>query len=149
MADEEPLYAERGASWFLVLLGPAFAGLGLIAELLTGPVAWWLWIGTAVVLAGFIAIFVHARRIHGSVRLTESELVQGAESLSVARVRGVSQVSGAARTTARVLGASPGTTSVPRGCNAVPLRLDDGTVVVAWARDDEALRSALTRIVGV
>jgi hypothetical protein len=44
----------------------------------------------------------------------------------------------------RVLG---GGWTVPRKYDELPLRLDDGTVVLAWARDGEALRSALSRVV--
>ncbi|MBY8853843.1 hypothetical protein K7G98_38690, partial [Saccharothrix sp. MB29] len=36
--------------------------------------------------------------------------------------------------------------SLPRGTEAVPVRLVDGTVVTAWARDADALRAALARL---
>jgi hypothetical protein len=46
---------------------------------------------------------------------------------------------------ARVLG---GGWTVPKKFTEVPLRLTDDTVVVAWARDPEALRAALSEIAG-
>jgi hypothetical protein len=45
---------------------------------------------------------------------------------------------------ARVLG---GGWSVPRKYDELPVKLDDGTVVLAWARDVEALKAALGRLV--
>jgi hypothetical protein len=46
---------------------------------------------------------------------------------------------------ARVLG---GGWTVPKKFTELPLRLTDDTVVVAWARDADALRAALLPLVG-
>jgi hypothetical protein len=45
---------------------------------------------------------------------------------------------------ARVLG---GGWSVPRKYDSLPVKLADGTVVLAWAKDVEALQDALDRLV--
>jgi hypothetical protein len=76
------------------------------------------------------------------VRVTRGALWQGREQLAVSRIAVVTDLG--APVGARVLG---GGWTVPRKYDELPLRLDDGTVVLAWARDGEALRSALSRVV--
>lgn len=141
-------FSEPGASWSAVLIGPAFALFGFIAEAVTGPTHPWLWIGAAIVLAATTALFVYARRTYAVVRLTVSDLTQGTESLSVSRVSRVFGSDEQAPRGARVLGGGTTHAAVPRGHAQVPLELDDGSVVVAWARDGEGLRSALSDVVG-
>jgi hypothetical protein len=76
-----------------------------------------------------------------AVRLTPSALIQGPESLAVARI---AEVGGEEPTGARVLG---GAWTVPRRLTGVPVRLDDGDTVLAWARDGAGLRAALQSVV--
>ena len=144
MSTTEPvLYAESGSGWAPVLWGPVFAAVGLLVEVLSPgavhPVAWAF---IAAVLAVAAAVWVHGRRRVCSLRLTPSELVQGRERLETAQVRAVADVG--APVGARVLG---GTLTAPRGTHEVPLRLADDRVVLAWARNPEALREALVRLV--
>ncbi|GAB2757484.1 hypothetical protein GCM10027174_37030 [Salinifilum aidingensis] len=137
------LHAESGSGWAPVLWGPAFAAVGLLVEVLSpGPVHLVAWAFVAAVLAVAAAVWVHGRRRVCSLRLTPTELVQGRERLELARVRAVTEVG--APVGARVLG---GTLTAPRGTHEVPLRLEDDRVVLAWARDPEALRAALARLV--
>ncbi|MDI2031209.1 DUF3093 family protein [Saccharopolyspora sp. TS4A08] len=137
------LYSERGSSWWPVLWGPVFAGLGLVAEQVTlGPehVAMWIFVGLGLAVAA--AIWVYGRRRLLSVTLTPSELVLGRETVEVKRIASVSDVG--APVGARVLG---GSWTTPKGTGEIPLRLDDDTVVLAWAKDSEKLSAELTRLV--
>jgi hypothetical protein len=140
--SEAVLFAEPGSSWWPVLWGPVFAGAGAALEAGTGEVHTVAWVLVGIGLAGVAAIWVHTRRRLLSVRLTRTSLTQGQESLEVRRIVKVDEVGTPAG--ARVLG---GGWTVPRKFTGVPVRLDDGSVVLAWARDGEGLRSALRECV--
>ncbi|WP_246257509.1 hypothetical protein [Amycolatopsis anabasis] len=132
-------YRERGAAWTALLWGPLFALLGFLAELATGgPLHTIAWVLVGLGLAAMTAPWVYARKRFLSVRLTRETLWQGREPLEVRRIAEVTDVGAPAG--ARVLG---GGWSVPRKFDEVPIKLDDGTVVLAWAKDGEALRTAL------
>ena len=135
-------YAEPGSSWWPVLWGPVFALAGGIVEATTGPVHLIAWIVVGVALAGAAALWVRARRQVCSVRLTSEVLHQGREELAVARIAEIEDVGPPLG--ARVLG---GGWSVPKRFTEVPLKLRDGSVVLAWARDPDALRGALRPLV--
>jgi hypothetical protein len=141
--DQTTLYREPGGGWPALLCGPAFALVGYLTELTTGgslhTVAW---VGVAAGLSAITAPWVYARRRFLAVRLTRRALWQGREELMVGRIAAVNEVG--TPIGARVLG---GGWAVPRRYDELPLRLHDGTVVLAWARDAEALRSALARVV--
>ncbi|MBB5154643.1 hypothetical protein [Saccharopolyspora phatthalungensis] len=140
---EPVLYSERGSSWWPVLWGPAFALLGLAVEALTpGSVNTAMWLLTGGVLAAATSVWVHGRRRLVSVRLTPAELVQGREELDISRIAAVTDVG--APVGARVLG---GSWTVPKGTGEVPLRLEPDEVVLAWAKNPEALSAALARLV--
>ncbi len=132
------LHAEPGASWWPLLWGPVFALLGFGVEALTGAVRPLLWCVVALALLLPTLVWVQGRRRVYAVLLTPVALHQGREEL---RVRDIAAAEGVEpRAGARVLG---GGWSLPRGTGPVPLRLADGTVVTAWARDPDALRTAL------
>lgn len=137
-----PLYRESGSSWWPLLWGPAFAVCGYLVELSTGPASVGLWtiVGLGLLLAAFL--WVNGRVKVASVRLTGEDVQFGRERLPVAMIEACQDVG--APTGARVLG---GGWSVPKGTTAVPLRLLDGTVVLGWARDPEALLAGLRRVV--
>ncbi len=143
-ADSGPvLYAERGASWWPVLWGPAFALAGVVVELATpGPLHVAMWVLLAGILAIASAVWVYGRRRLCSMRLTPESLRLGHEELPVSRVAAVTEVG--VPVGARVLG---GAWAVPKGTVEVPLRLHDDQVVLAWAADPEALTEELSALV--
>lgn len=144
-ADSGPvLYAEPGATWWPVLWGPGFALAGVVVELTTpGMSNFVMWLLVAAVTAGAAALWVYGRRRVCCVRLTPSALVLGREELATDRIAAVRDVG--APVGARVLG---GGWVAPKGTAEVPLRLTDDTVVLAWARDPEALSGALRSLIG-
>ncbi|WP_020417387.1 DUF3093 family protein [Amycolatopsis sp. ATCC 39116] len=131
-------YLERGASWTALAYGPGFALLGFLAELLTGATHTVAWVIVGLGLAAITAPWVYARRRFLTVRVTGDALWQGRERLPLTDIAEVTDVG--APTGARVLG---GGWTTPNKYEALPIRLTDGTVVLAWAKDVEALRTAL------
>ncbi|GAA5104306.1 hypothetical protein [Haloechinothrix salitolerans] len=149
-------YEEPAASWWALLFGPGFALVGILFEVLTpGPVLFPVWLIAALALTGFTAMWVYARKRYAVVRLTSELLRQGEESLPVERIAAIldehdegesgTEDDSAARPprASRVLG---GGLAAPRKYDELPLRLDDGRVVLAWARDGQALRTALREL---
>ncbi|GAA1035000.1 MULTISPECIES: hypothetical protein [Amycolatopsis] len=139
---ERTLYSEPGVGWSALVWGPLFALLGALAELATaGPthVVGWVLIGVALV--ALTLPWVYARRRFLSLEVTTEGLRQGRETLAAEKIASVSDVG--APVGARVLG---GGWSVPRKYDELPVELDDGTVVLAWARDVEALKTALAEL---
>ncbi|GLZ38210.1 hypothetical protein [Actinokineospora sp. NBRC 105648] len=142
-AEEGPvLYAEPGSSWWPVLWGPVFCAVGAGLEALTGPVHGLAWILVAVVLAGMTAAWVNARRKVCAVSVTPVYLHQGQDRLAVAKIARAADVD--APVSAKPLG---GGWTVPRKTTEVPLELDDGTVVLAWARHPDGLIEVLQGLV--
>ena len=139
--DDPVLFAEHGASWWPLLWGPAFAVIGVVLEVTTGAVHWIQWFVVAAVLFGAATVWVSARRKVYLVRLTPGVLTQGRETLDVAKI---AEVGVGAPAGVRILG---GGWSTPRRTTAVPVRLTDDTVALAWARDAEELTDALRRLV--
>lgn len=136
------LYSEPGVGWSALIWGPLFALLGALAELATGGpthVVGWVLIGAA--LCGLTLPWVYARRRFLSLDVTTEGLRQGRETLAAERIASVTEVGAPVGT--RVLG---GGWSVPRKYDELPVELDDGTVVLAWARDVEALKAALAEL---
>jgi hypothetical protein len=142
MTEGPVLYAEPGSTWWPLLWGPLFAGVGAGLEATTGPVHTVPWLVVGIVLFGLAALWANARRKVLRVELTPKTLQQGRETIDVATITAVTDVGGAAG--ARVLG---GGWTTPRKTTEVPVRLADGTVALAWAADGEALRDALARLV--
>ena len=144
--DDEPdapvLFAEQGSSWWPVLWGPLFAAIGAGVEATTGPVHWLPWFVVGVGLFGVATVWVSARRKVYLVRLTTGTLTQGREHLATSRIAAITDVG--TPTGAKILG---GGWTAPRRTTEIPVRLDDGKVVLAWARDYDGLRDALRRLV--
>ncbi|MEU4739462.1 hypothetical protein AB0G02_03215 [Actinosynnema sp. NPDC023658] len=139
--DQPTLYAEPGASWWPLLWGPVFALLGLGVEALTGPTRPLLWLVVALLLLLPTMLWVQGRRRVYEVRLTPVALHQGREELPIRDVAAVEDVE--PRAGAKVLG---GGWTLPRGTEAVPIALSDGTVVTGWARDADALRAGMAKL---
>lgn len=139
MNDERTLFFERGSTWWPLLWGPGFCALGVAVELTTaGPVHWWGWTVGVLVLLAVTLVWVSFRRSTLRVLLTATELHVGKDTVEVAEIVGVQEED--APQSARVLGDH---LTVPAKRSPVPLRMADGTVVLAWARDAAALRAAL------
>lgn len=169
--DTEAIYAEKGASWYWLLAGPA-------AALVMAFVQWRAGVGFQpfvpgvflVMVSGMLALQIHAGRVHTSLELTETALREGTEVLPVDEISEVypepensvkaagfldrwqGRALGVQSTgplekwqTSRALGELSG---VPRGRTPVGLRLTGGRYVRAWARDSDALRIHLSRLVG-
>ncbi|GAA4541541.1 hypothetical protein [Amycolatopsis samaneae] len=142
--SERVLYHEPGVGWIAVLWGPLFAVLGALSELvLGGPVHTFAWILAGVALCAITAPWVYARRRFLSLEVTTAGYRQGRETVAAADIAEVTEVGAPAG--ARVLG---GGWAVPRKYEELPVKLADGTVVLAWARDASALRDALSRLTG-
>lgn len=166
----EPLFFERGASWYWLLAAPAAAltmvfvqyraGLGFRAFV---PMLFLVMVG------GFLALQIKAARTHTSVELTAETLREGTEILAVddivavfpepdytvrtaglmdkwqGRALGVSSTGPLEKwQTSRSLGEING---VPRGRKPVGVKLAGGSYAQAWARDHEGLRAALSQLV--
>jgi len=139
VVDEELHYQEPGAGAGPLLWGPGFALVGYLVELWVTPqqhAMAWLVVGVVLLLCS--AVWVGARRRFMSVRVSSSLLSQGSETLALERVVEICDEDAPLGT--RVLG---GGFTAPRKYGEVALRLDDGSRVVAWARDPEQLRTAL------
>jgi hypothetical protein len=139
----ERLYAESGVSWAAIGWGPVFALAGALAELVTGGpvhVVGWLLVGLG--LCVLTVPWVYARRRFLSLEVTTEQLRQGREKVPAGQLAEVADVGPPVG--ARVLG---GGWSVPRKYDSLPVKLADGTVVLAWAKDVEALQEALDRLV--
>ncbi|HEY3751252.1 MAG TPA: hypothetical protein VGL80_18835 [Pseudonocardiaceae bacterium] len=136
------LYAEPGSTWWPLLWGPAFALIGAGVEALSGPVHGLDWLIVGVLLFGIALLWVQARRRVCSVILTSNALHQGREPLPTKEIAQVDDVGPPVG--ARVLG---GGWTVPKKFTEVPLRLADDTVVLAWAKDPDALRAAIRPLV--
>lgn len=148
-AADDVRYEETAASWWWLLFGPGFAAAGILVEVVTqGPVLYPVWLVAGVALTGFTAMWVYARKRYVVVLLTRSTLRQGQETLPVERIAGLADADdkpGGMQVVhaSRVLG---GGMAAPRKYDELLLRLDDGTVVLAWARDGAALREALREL---
>ncbi|MFC9516060.1 hypothetical protein ACFTSD_10075 [Nocardiaceae bacterium NPDC056970] len=148
---QTPLFLEEGARWRTVVYGPVFCVIALVIELVTGPVVHWFALTLfAAILAGIVSVQVAAARRHVSVLLTGSLLRQGAEEVPLDEIDEVLPEADPYADepqpweTARTLGELSG---VPRRRTGIGLRLRDGSLAQAWARDDEGLRDALTQAV--
>ncbi|MBF6196088.1 hypothetical protein [Nocardia implantans] len=151
MSAEAILFTEPGAHWRAVAYGPILCLAILSLELVTGgEVHWFALLFCAALIAGFVALQVVAGKRHVSVELTTETLRSGTESLpldSIAEVlpeRDEDSWDDEEWESARALGELTG---VPRRRTGIGLRLADGSLVQAWARDHKALRTALTEVV--
>ncbi|MPY78993.1 MAG: hypothetical protein GEV04_10950 [Actinophytocola sp.] len=140
-------YEELAASWWALLFGPCFALAGILFEVVTpGPVLYPIWLIAALALTGFTAMWVYARKRYAVVRLTSDLLRQGEETLLVERIAAIADEGADEEEPPRASRVLGGGLAAPRKYDELPLRLDDGTVVLAWARDGQALRAALREL---
>lgn len=149
-----PIFAEPGASWLWVLLGPVAALSMVVVQRMAGvgfqPVVPLMFL---VLVSGVLIVQVKAARLHTSVELTPEYLREGTETLLLGEIVTVypeqaespkSANPPHAWQSARTLGELSG---IPKGRYAIGLKLTNGRTAQAWARDDDELRAALTRLV--
>lgn len=143
-ADDEVLFAEAGAPWWPMLIGPVVAAGGLLLDRLApGGATPWAWVVIGLVLLLPIALIVRARRRLLAVRLTRGSLLQGDETVPTADIVGVRPADGSGRFGVHPFGGHP---TVPRHLGVVVVTLHDGARRAAWARDAEGLHAALSRV---
>lgn len=141
--SDQVLYEEIGSSYWPLLWAPVFSLAGIGFDVVSGaPPHLFGWTVVGLVLLLFTALWVSARRRYLVVRLTPTTLTQGREHLPVDRIAEVDDVGTPVGTW--VLG---GGWSTPRKYGELPLRLTDGSVVLAWARDVESMKSALRTLI--
>ncbi|NED59760.1 EbsA family protein, partial [Streptomyces sp. SID10244] len=146
MDEGEVLFYEPGGSWWVVSIGPILIGAVLAMEIAgPGQVHWPVMMIFAVILVGFSLVQVHAARTHVSVRLTEVTLQQGTRKLPLTDIAKIyPENNGPEHQTwesARALGELP---AVPRRRKGVGVKLADGGLAQAWARDVGRFRDELT-----
>lgn len=158
MSDAQPtvavrpdsvLFSEPGARWRTVAYGPLLCLFVLILELALrrGPVHWFGLAFCAILLAGFVTLQVVAGKRHVSVELTDSVLREGTETLPLSSIARVfpeldeESWDDEPWESARALGELTG---VPRRRRGIGLKLRDGAMVQAWARDHRQLRAQLS-----
>ncbi|HEY2221783.1 hypothetical protein [Actinomycetospora sp.] len=144
VGNDEVRFAEPGAPWWPLLIGPVVAVGGLFLDRLApGGASPWAWVVIGLVLFLPIALIVRTRRRLLAVRLTPDTLVQGDESVPTAGIVGVRPADGSGRLGPRPFGGHP---TVPRHLGVVVVTLEDGTRRAAWARDADGLHAALSRV---
>jgi hypothetical protein len=156
MSEKSPtVYYEPGASWWWLLGGPIAALAMVLVQHLAGlgwqPTVPLLFL---VVVSGAQGLQVKAARIHTSLELTREHLRQGVEITPLKAILGVypepenSVKSGEPLEkwqTSRAFGEVSG---IPKRRTAIGVKLTGGRNAQAWARNDGALRAALTELVG-
>ncbi|MGF6888925.1 hypothetical protein ABIA39_008396 [Nocardia sp. GAS34] len=142
-------FSEPGARWRSVSYGPLLCLAILVVELVIrrGPVHWFGLVFCAALLAGFVALQVVAGKRHVSVELTDTSLRAGTETVSLDAIATVFPEPDEESwddedwQSARALGELTG---VPRRRKGIGLKLRDGHLLQAWARDHQRLRAELT-----
>lgn len=145
--EGEELFYEAGGSWWVVAIGPVMIAAVLILEIVGGGrIHWPVLTIFGVVLVGFALLQVAAARQHVSVRLTETTLRQGAQTIGLNEIAEVYPANRSAEhkkwESARALGELP---AVPRRRKGVGVKLTNGKLAQAWARDVDVFRTELTQ----
>ncbi|APA94216.1 hypothetical protein [Nocardia seriolae] len=142
------LFSEPGARWRAIAYGPALCTIILVIEVIRGGAIHWFGLAfCALLLAGFVWLQVVAGRRHISVELTPESLREGTEVTSLRDIAEVLPEEDEESwdyedwQSARALGELSG---VPRRRRGFGLKLKDGRLVQAWARDHLTLRAELT-----
>ncbi|WP_107659567.1 hypothetical protein [Nocardia suismassiliense] len=150
--DSGVLFAEPGARWRTVAYGPILCLIIFVLEIATGSsVHWFALLFCGSLIALFVVLQVTAGRRHVSVELTEATLRDGTETLPLSSIDAVlperdeDSWDDEDWESARALGELSG---VPRRRTGIGLRLSDGSLVQAWAKNHRALRAALTTAIG-
>ena len=146
-AEGEVLFYEPGGSWWVVSIGPVLCLALLIVEIVgEGKVHWLALLIFAAIIGGFSLIQVYAARSHVTVRLTETTLRQGAQTIALDEIDEIYPENNSPEhqkwESAPALGEL---TAVPRRRKGVGIQLRSGRLAQAWARDVDHFRSELTQ----
>ena len=145
----DPLFYERGASWYWLLVGPIAAVAYLLIEINAGIGAQLLVpLCFLVLVSGFLGLQIKAARIHTSVELRPETLRQGTETINVGDIVRLYPEARPGQDpakwqSARALGELTG---VPRGRVGIGLKLSGDRSAQAWARKHRELRAALNEL---
>jgi hypothetical protein len=140
---EPVLFDEIGTGYGVLAFGPLLAAVGIALESTApGGATWTLWLLVGALVFVYTLVLVRSRRRFLHVRLTPRTLALGTHTQPMSQVTSL-RPADEDHYGLRVLGDGP---VVPRRRTAVVLRLSDGVRVVAWARDAEGLRAALTEL---
>lgn len=142
----ETLFVEQGGSWWVVAIGPVLAGAVLAMDIAGPGRVHWLWISVlGAIITLFSIVQVYAARRHVGVELTETTLQQGTLLMALADIEKIYPANNGAEhekwESAPALGELAG---VPRRRKGVGVKLVDGKLAQAWARDVERFRQELT-----
>ena len=142
----ETLFVEQGGSWWVVAIGPVLAGAVLVMDIVGPGRVHWLWISIlGAIITLFSIVQVYAARRHVGVELTEATLQQGTLLMPLADIDTVYPANNGSEhekwESAPALGELAG---VPRRRKGVGVKLVDGKLAQAWARDVERFRQELT-----
>jgi hypothetical protein len=145
--DGEVLFYEPGGSWWVVTIGPLLCLALLITEITGGgKIHWPALLAFAVIIGGFSLVQVYAARSHVTVRLTETTLRQGAQTIALDEIAEIFPENNSPEhqkwESAPALGEL---TAVPRRRRGVGVRLHGGRLAQAWARDHDRFRSELVQ----
>ncbi|MCM3897047.1 MULTISPECIES: hypothetical protein [Gordonia] len=141
----ETLFVEEGGSWWVVAIGPVLAGAVLAVDIAGPGRVHWLWISVlGAIITLFSIVQVYAARRHVGVELTETTLQQGTLMMALADIEKIYPANNGAEhekwESAPALGELAG---VPRRRKGVGVKLVDGKLAQAWARDVERFRHEL------
>ncbi|HVX44056.1 MAG TPA: hypothetical protein VHC49_09215 [Mycobacteriales bacterium] len=140
--NPDVVYRENSAGWRPFWILCAMWTLGVIVDGILGSVHWWGWLLALLAVGGVFGVVAYAKARFSAVLVDRAALRIGQEivPLSTVDVTYFAEDSGGPPAGARILG---GAWSIPKGRSALPVRLIDGTVVLAPCRDPEGLRAAL------
>ncbi|WP_245569639.1 EbsA family protein [Gordonia shandongensis] len=142
----QTLLYEPGGKWWVVAIGPVLIAAILILEITGGgAIHWEVFTFFGVILVGFSVLQVVAARKHVSVHLTETTLREGTQTIKISEIVKIFPANTGPE--ARDWESAPALGelhAVPRRRKGIGLRLQNGKLVQAWARDGERLRTELT-----
>ena len=142
----ETLMSEPGGSWWVVAIGPVLIAAILALEIAgKGRIHWEVLAIFGSLIVGFSVLQVIAARKHVSMELTETTLRDGAQTIAISDIVKIYPANHGPETqdweSAPALGELH---AVPRRRKGIGVKLINGKLAQAWARDVEVLRRELT-----